>query len=54
MHAPQILVICLLAFWLTSAPIVHGKQSTRNGVVMVIDAMVWVLVLWWGGFWSQP
>lgn len=52
MHAPHYIAIALLLLQLIVAPILHGRTLKGNGVVKVIDTLVWVLLLWWGGFWS--
>lgn len=52
MHAPQWIFLTLLVLGAIMAPLVHGKTTVRNGVVMIISNILTFLLLWWGGFWS--
>lgn len=54
LHAPQIVCLCLLAINVITAPITHGKTKTQNGVMDCVNAAIVLLLLYWGGFWSQP
>jgi hypothetical protein len=54
LHAPQIIMACLLLFGFISAPYTHGKTKTQNGFTEVISGIILFLLTYWGGFWSQP
>ena len=53
MGAPQIIAIVLMAIGLVLELILHGETTTRkhNFIVDLIGKMVWVALLYWGGFW---
>ncbi len=55
MNAPQIVVICLLVGQFVFIATNHGKpkrQATDHVGRELVGSAMFVLVLWWGGFWQ--
>ena len=51
MEAPQIVMIVLLAISGTVSLLYHGKPRPNwNFWHWVFSAVIWTLILWWGGF----
>lgn len=52
MHAPQIILICILVFSGTCKLIFHGEEREVSFPAFLIDAAIWLWLLWWGGFFN--
>ncbi|MFP4365489.1 MAG: hypothetical protein ACLFQA_00210 [Bacteroidales bacterium] len=52
--AAQIIIIVLLSLNLGIAIAEHGEPRTgkENAWHMIIGTVIWVLLLWWGGFFN--
>lgn len=50
--APQIIMICLMAWSIVYNAIMHGKTTERkfNVLVTIADLVIITLILFWGGF----
>ena len=55
MHAPQIIMIAILAISIGTNLSRHGEPQTGNHNIVhtIIGAAISVAILWWGGFWSH-
>lgn len=53
MGLPQILVLIVLVCYLFENAAKHGKatQTLHSFWGALVNFLIWVAVLWWGGFW---
>lgn len=53
MHVPQIVFLILMIISTVVKIMKHGEpRDNYNAFEALLDAMLTVLLLWWGGFWS--
>jgi len=53
MHAPQFIMLGLCVLSLITHTVNHGKTREYNAYYMYVDTVFWLLLLYWGGFFSH-
>ena len=52
MHWPQVIMIIFLTVGVVHTMSEHGRPSTQNGWTSLIGTLIYVFIMWKGGFWN--